>query len=178
YGLLNERLIAAHAVHADGEDLALLSAAGVKVAHCPRSNARLHNGRAPLQSLIEAGIKLGLGTDSLGSCDDLSPLSEAQFAFNLHRAAEPLCKLSCKEIVQLITTFAAQAIGWSDRIGSLEPGKLADLAVFALPPAPLSEEEKQSINPYDLLICGGARLRDLVVSGEFIVSDGKLTRRW
>lgn len=71
---------------------------------------------------------------------------------------------------------AAIALKMDHLIGSLQAGKRADIAVFALPPAPLSDTEKETICPYNLLISGGARLRDLLVDGQFIVSEGKLSR--
>lgn len=130
HGLLSDKLIAAHCVQIDDADIALLKRANVSVAHCPRSNARLRNGRAPLPRLLEAGVNVGLGTDSLASTDDLNPLAESAFAINLHRAVEPQCKLSSADLIELITLSAARAVGLEHKIGSLEPGKSADIAVF------------------------------------------------
>jgi 5-methylthioadenosine/S-adenosylhomocysteine deaminase len=187
YGLLNEWLIAAHAVHTDREDLTILSEHNVKIAHCPRSNARLKNGLAPYSKMLEHGITVGLGTDSLASNDDLSLLSEAQFALNAHRLAPYNADENegeegghhlptARQLVEAMTMEAAIALKMDHLIGSLQSGKRADIAVFALPPAPLSDSEKESLCPYNLLISGGARLRDLLVDGQFIVSEGKLSR--
>lgn len=179
YGLLNEWLIAAHAVHADAEDLSTLSEHHVKIAHCPRSNARLRNGLAPYTSMIEHGLTVALGTDSLASNDDLSLISEAQFALNAHRlnVSQPEDKLpTARQLVEAMTMEAAIAIKMDHLIGSLQAGKKADIAVFALPPAPLGDDEKEGICPYNLLLSGGARLKDLLVAGQFVVSEGKLSR--
>lgn len=180
YGLLNEWLIAAHTVHADEEDLATLSEHNVKIAHCPRSNARLHNGLAPYSSMIEHGLTVALGTDSLASNDDLCMISEAQFALNAHRLRldehNEDRSPSARQLVEAMTMEAAIAIKMDHLIGSLQAGKKADIAVFALPPSPLGESEKEGICPYSLLLSGGARLKDLLVSGRFVVSEGKLCR--
>jgi len=184
YGLLNEWLIAAHAVHTDREDLTILAEHNVKIAHCPRSNARLKNGLAPYSKMLEHGITVGLGTDSLASNDDLSLISEAQFALHAHRIN---CGMSAqtesentypnaRQLVEAMTMESAIALKMDHLIGSLQSGKRADIAVFALPPMPLSDSEKETLCPYNLLVSGGARLRDLLVDGQFIVSEGKLSR--
>lgn len=177
YGLLNDNLIAAHMVQVDDEDIQLITEARVKVAHCPRSNARLRCGAAPIEKFIERKIPFAIGTDSLASCDDLNMISEAQFALNMHRSRKPDLALSAREITESMTIRAAELIGMDQQIGSLEVGKLADLAVFALPPSPLGDSERKELDPYNLLICGGARLRDLLVDGRFVVTDGKLSRK-
>lgn len=177
YGLLDERLIAAHVVNADEEELKILSENHVKVAHCPRSNARLKNGLAPFVKMMEQDLDVGFGTDSLASTDDLSLLEEGQFALNVHRLNDTSCPLTARHMIECMTINAARALRMDHKIGSLQAGKQADIAVFALPPSPLTDTEKQALDPYNLLISGGARLKDLLVDGRFVVSEGKLMRR-
>ncbi len=169
YGLLDENLLAAHAVNLDDEDLGLLAQTRVKIAHCPRSNARLRNGRAPLERIIAAGIRFGLGTDGLGSNDDLNLLQEARFAVDLHRACVPDMQWSSAQILSSLTIDAAHILNLDQEIGSIEPGKLADLAVFTIDPL-----EHGADNPYDLLVHGKTTLSDLFVDGSAIVTAGKL----
>lgn len=179
FGLLSETLIAAHVIHVDDEDLQILAENQVKVAHCPRSNARLQTGLAPFTKMLEHGVIVGLGTDSLASNDDLSLVSECQFALNAHhlkQTGSPGASATARQLVEAMTMDAAIALKMDHLIGSLQAGKKADIAVFALPPAPLSEPEKEQLCPYNLLISGGARLRDLLVEGQFVVSEGKLNR--
>lgn len=170
HGLLDDRLVAAHAVHLHDTDIELLSLARSKVAHCPRSNARLRNGYAPLSRLRQAGITVGLGTDSLASCDDLSMRAEALFAVNLHRAVDPLSSFGAEQALRAITLDAARALGMDQQVGSLERGKLADIAVFSLavPPAIAAD------NPCMQLVHGSCQLRDLMVDGRFVVKNGAL----
>lgn len=176
YGLLNEYLIAAHLVHVDDDDLAILVENQVKMAHCPRSNARLGNGLAPLAKMIDRGLQFGMGTDSLASTDDLSLIAESQFALNAHKLKEG-ADIPARKFVEALTIDAARALKMDHQIGSLQAGKRADIAVFALPEAPLSESDREALSPYNLLLSGGARLRDLLVDGEFVVAEGKLAVR-
>ncbi len=171
HGLLSDKLVAAHCVQVDADDIALLKAGGVSVAHCPRSNARLRNGRAPLNQLLAAGINIGLGTDSLASTDDLNPLAEANFAINLHRAVEPHCQLSSHDLIMMLTLSAARAIGLEAKLGSLETGKAADISVFLLANHPAGAE---STNPADLLVRSPTRTQDVFVDGERVVESGCL----
>ncbi|MBI2811953.1 MAG: amidohydrolase family protein [Candidatus Melainabacteria bacterium] len=170
YGLLDENLIAAHAVHLDEEDLHMLVDTNVKIAHCPRSNAKLRNGRASLEKFIEAGLKFGLGTDGLASNDDLNLINEARFAGDLHRAHVPGMQWNSEQIVKSMTLDAARILNLNQEIGSIEAGKLADIAVFKL-----EHRTHGSDNPYDLLIHGKTRLLDLFVDGRAIVANGELT---
>lgn len=169
FGLLDRNLIAAHAVHLDNEDMQLLAESKVKVAHCPRSNAKLRNGRAQIEKLIDANIEVALGTDGLASNDDLSLLSEARFAADLHRASMPDLKWSSEQIIKSITIDAAKMLNLSQEIGSIEPEKLADIAIFKL-----EHRTHGSDNPYDLLVHGKSRLLDLFVEGNAIVVNGEL----
>lgn len=137
-GLARSRLIAAHCVHLLPQDREQMCWQNVSIAHCPRSNARLGNGLAPLADLCPADVAVGLGTDSLASCDSLSLLDEAKSAFYMHKAASPGYSLESKELFNMITGAAARALGWESEIGSLESGKLADFVVFSAPKSLLS----------------------------------------
>ena len=172
HGLLNERLVAAHAVHLDDSDIELLRSAGSKVAHCPRSNARLRNGCAPLNKLLAAQVTVGLGTDSLASCDDLNMRQEALFAVNVHRAIDPHSSFGAERALESVTLQAARALSLDDRLGSLDKGKLADVAVFSLPPAPTAVTD----NPYYSALNGHKEVRDLIIGGKFIVKGGVIRR--
>lgn len=179
--LLSNRLVAAHSIHVNDEDVKLLKAAGVSIAHCPRSNARLRNGRAPFSSYLKAGVNAGLGTDGLPSTDSLDLVAEANFALNLHRAAEPESTLSAPDLLEAMTMGAARAIDMADKIGSLEVGKQADIAVFKI--APQAAEfvpevaarfAEQFADPADTLIRFPTRVEAVFVDGESIVEGGRL----
>jgi cytosine/adenosine deaminase-related metal-dependent hydrolase len=195
HGLLSNKLVAAHCVQIDDADITLLKESNVSVAHCPRSNARLRNGRAPLPRLLDRGVNVGLGTDSLASTDDLNPFAEAAFALNLHRAVEPDCPLSSEDLIEMMTISAARAIGLDHRIGSFDAGKAADIAVFKVAPGSalaLDHQQRgeqadvfelqfvESTNPADLLVRFPTRIEDVFVDGERVVERGRLrnTGHW
>lgn len=108
-----------HCVHVDDRDIALLAAAGVAIAHCPRSNRAHGHGTAPLAAFRRAGVRVGLGTDSVVSTGDVSLWPEARAA-----------GLLGEEALRLLTIEGARALGLDAAIGSLDVGKEADLAAF------------------------------------------------
>ena len=142
-----------HVVRAGGADLATLAARGCAVAHCPRSNRAHGHGDAPLAAMLAAGLRVGVGTDSVLSVGPLDLLAEA-------RAAAALAGLDAMVALELCTAAAAGALGLSEEVGSLTVGKWGDCAVVrpapgraGLPPA----EQALRSGPRDvvLTILGG-----------------------
>ena len=132
-GLLDDRVVAAHCVKVDAEEVALLARHHVAVAHCPRSNALLGCGIAPLAALRAAGLRVGLGTDGVSSVPSHDFFEELRTAISMARARdEEAGALSAAETLELATLGGARALGLADEIGSLTPGKRADLAVVSL----------------------------------------------
>ena len=132
-GALRPSMSAAHCVLADDEEIELLAACGVGVVHCPRSNAQLGCGIAPLTALREAGIRVGLGTDSPASTPSFDMFEEMRCAIGYSRAREQAADaLSAAEALRLATLGSAAAIGRDAELGSLTPGKAADIAVIDL----------------------------------------------
>jgi 5-methylthioadenosine/S-adenosylhomocysteine deaminase len=125
-GLLSERLLAAHAVQVGNSDLELLTRHGVALAVCPRSNHHLRVGIAPLPRYLTSGLRVGLGTDSLGSNDTLSLWDEMRFALTLYGGA-----VTAEQLLTMATLGGAAALGMAAAIGSLTPGKRADLIAVA-----------------------------------------------
>ena len=139
-GLLSQRLLAAHAVHVGGSDLELLKAHGVALAICPRSNHHLRVGSAPLPRYLTSRLRVGLGTDSLASNETLSLWDEIRFALTLYDGA-----VTPQQLVTMATLGGAAALGMAAEIGSLEPGKRADLIALAL-------DDLDDSDPYGLLL--------------------------
>ncbi len=117
--LASGNCLAIHCVQVDGPDIESLRGAGVAVAHCPRSNRAHGHGTAPLAAFRRAGLRVGLGTDSVVSVGDSSLLAEAAAA-----------GLEGEDALRMLTIEGASALGLEREIGSLEVGKQADLAVF------------------------------------------------
>ena len=132
-GLLSSRVLAAHCVKADDEEIALLAENDVAVAHCPRSNGILGCGVAPLTALRDAGIRVCIATDSPASTPSFDMFDELRAAIVGARARDGRPDaLTCAEALELATLGGARALGLDETIGSLVPGKKADLTVLSL----------------------------------------------
>lgn len=132
-GVVLARPLLIHCVKLDESDIAFIAHYGCPVAHCPTSNAVLGHGIAPLRELLDAGVVVGLGTDSAASNDRMDMLGEARLATLLQgtRLQRPDA-LPTREALALATIGGARALGLDDRVGSLDVGKEADLAAFSL----------------------------------------------
>ncbi len=164
-GLLGPSVLAAHCVKVDEEEIALLAGRDVAVAHCPRSNALLGCGIAPLAELRAAGLRVGLGTDSPASAPSFDMFEEARTAVYAARArAAAPDALSAGDALELATLGSARALGLDGGIGSLAPGKRADLTVVSLAGSPYLPWE----DPAAAVVFGGApeRVELTLVAGE------------
>jgi cytosine/adenosine deaminase-related metal-dependent hydrolase len=164
-GLLRPGTLAAHCVTVDDAEIALLVRHGITVAHCPRSNALLGCGIAPLRQLLDAGVTVGLGTDSPASTPSFDMFEELRAAVFFARARERRPEaLTATEALELATLGSARALGLADEVGSLEPGKHADLVVLSLEGSPFLPWE----DPAAASVLGGApgRVAATVVGGE------------
>ncbi len=121
-GVLSSRTLCIHAVDLSAEDIELLRTLGGSVAHCPVSNARHGHRAAPVRALRDAGIRVGLGTDSVASVGRLDLFAEM-------RAARALAGLPAEEALALGTIEGARALGLEDEIGTLRPGAWGDVLV-------------------------------------------------
>ena len=172
-GVLGEWTLLIHCVDVDAEDRRLIAESGAAVAHCPAANARLGHGTAPLVEMLDAGVTVGLGTDSVASNNRLDILEEARLAqlFQRARHAAPTI-LPSWELLRLATIEGARVLGMDDRIGSLEPGKDADLCAIALDRAHIVPVH----DPVSSLF-HAARAADVVltaVRGRVLYRDGRL----
>ena len=178
-GLLDGRVLAAHAVHLSDEDIALFAAKGVGVAHCPGSNAKLASGFARLTDLRAASIAVGLGTDGPASNDDLDLWEEIQLSAMLARlSTKDSTAMSGADALLLATRGGAAALGRDD-IGALEPGRWADLVhidtddfAFA---AGLDVPDEQLLANL-VWAAGSRRVRDVWVAGDQVLTDGESPR--
>jgi cytosine/adenosine deaminase-related metal-dependent hydrolase len=135
-GWLGTDVWLAHAVHLDDRSIDRIAATGTGVAHCPYSNARLGSGICRTRSLLDAGVPVGLGVDGAASSEASSLLGEVTLAALMARAAGGANAMTAREAVELGTLGGAQVLGRETDIGSLEPGKLADIALWRLDTLP------------------------------------------
>lgn len=172
-GLLAVRPLLIHCVQAGDADIARIARHGCAVAHCPASNAKLGHGVAPLRALLDAGVRVGLGTDSVAANNRLDLLDEGRVAILMQRAvARAHDVLPAARALSLATLEGARALGLDAQVGSLEVGKAADVAVFSLG----SPRTTPAFAPEDALVWAAAgRSATLVlVDGETRVRDGAL----
>jgi 5-methylthioadenosine/S-adenosylhomocysteine deaminase len=171
YGVFGGRTLAAHSIWVDDADMALLKQRGVGIAHCPSSNMMLASGIAPVIKMLSLGLNVGLGTDGpAGSNNDFDLLEEVDLAAKLQKVAsnDPRA-LPAEQALEMATIRGARALGLEKEIGSLEPGKRADLIAISL-------DEPNGVplyNVYSQLAYSlkGADLSDAMVNGRLLLRD-------
>ena len=164
-GLLDPSLVAAHCVKVDAEEIGMLAHHDVAVVHCPRSNGLLGCGVAPLAELRAAGLRVGIGTDGISSVPSHDAFEELRAAISAARArSERADALSPTDALELATLGGARALGLEADVGSLVPGKRADLAILTLAGSPYLPWE----DPAAAVVYGGSPERVLatLVDGE------------
>jgi len=164
-GLLAPGLTAAHCVDVEPDEIGLLARNGVGIAHCPRSNGILGCGTAPLADLLAAGIAVGIATDSPASTPSFDIFDELRSAIVAARARERRPDaLTAHLALELATLGGARVLGLDDELGSLVPGKWADLVAVSLDDSPLAPIE----DPVVAAVLGGSpdRVAATLVAGE------------
>lgn len=189
HGVLRTRPLLAHCIHVDDADLEAIKEAGARVAHCPKSNAKLGHGVAPFSKMMEKGIVVGLGSDSVASNNTCDLLDEARFAVLLARSQATVNvqagnspkedddqgqhRLNADEVLQTATLGGARAVGLQGQIGELADGVQADFAIVALD----GPHQVPSYDPTSTLIFASSG-RDVVltvVAGREVYRDGQVT---
>ncbi len=170
--------IAAHCVHATEDDILLLRERGVGAVPCPESNLKLASGIAPYHRLIQAGVHTGIGTDGAASNDDQDMFTEIRFAAMLPKGVtgDPTI-VPAREALSLATSRAARAVHLSHLIGSLEPGKRADIVVVELEHlhgAPRYTYSPETIYTRLVYSARAADVRDVLVDGRFLLRAREL----
>ena len=145
-GLLNDRLLAVHCVQLTDDELHSLASAGATVATCPRSNRWVGAGLPPLERFYASGVRVAVGTDSLASVEDLNVFAELK----MMRELAP--SVSASRILESATRSGADALGFGDELGTIEPGKRAELIAVAVPAGVTDVEEYllSGIRPVDV----------------------------
>lgn len=134
WGIFNvPNIVAIHCVHVDDFDIEKLAERNVAIVYCPSCNAKLSMGIAPVSKFLRAGIRVGLGTDSPAAADSMDPIAEMRIGLLIQRAVgDKRSFLDTDQMVYMATLGAARCLGMDDRIGSLDPGKLADIIAVDL----------------------------------------------
>lgn len=172
-GVLDGPSALAHCVHLSERDLELLAEHDATVLHNPLSNLKLGSGIAPVDRMLERGIRVALGTDGPVSSNDLDPWTAMRFAGLLQRGARRDPVLTpAREIVRMVTVEGAAGLGLGDRIGSLEPGKRADLVLIDL-------DRPHLVPMFDVYAqlayaVGRDDVRSTMIDGRWVMRDRKV----
>lgn len=172
HGVLSPDFLAAHAVHMTAHDIAIAAEHGISVSHCPSSNLKLASGFAKVQQMLDAGITVGIGTDGAASNNRLDMFQEMRTAALLAKAvARDGAAVDAHTALRMATLNGAKALGLEDSIGSIEPGKQADLVAVDL-------TRGHSMPMYDVAshlvyVCSRDDVANVWVAGEHVVRDGE-----
>jgi 5-methylthioadenosine/S-adenosylhomocysteine deaminase len=170
WNVLHHDFLAVHCVNLTRDDIRILRSADVAVAHCPKSNAKLGCGIAPLADLLHEGVRVGIGTDSPASSNIMDMFDEMRTMLFLHRAMErDVSVLDAQKCVRIATLGGAEALGLEAEVGSLEAGKRADLIAVDVSRshfAPIAD-------PYSALVYGANQddVRLTVIDGRELYRD-------
>jgi len=171
-GWLGDDVWCAHCVHLSEAEVARFAKTGTGVAHCPTSNLRLGAGVAPVRALLDAGVRVGLGVDGSASNERSDLFMEVKQALLVARGRGGGEAMTAREALRLATRGGAEVLRRDD-IGSLEPGKQADLAIWRTDGLELGGAEDLVAG---LVLSAPHRVDRLVVGGEDVVRGGALVR--
>ena len=173
-GLVTPRLLAVHMTQLNEDDIALMAESGAHVVHCPESNLKLASGYCPVQKLLDAGVNVALGTDGAASNNDLDMIGEMRTAALLAKTvADDASALPAMQALQMATLNGARALGLDDTIGSLKPGKAADMVALDM-----SDIATQPLyHPISQLVYAATRqqVTDVWVAGKQLLRNRELT---
>ena len=172
-GFLGNDLIAAHCIHLSDTDIELLRKYQVRIAHNPESNMKLASGVARIPELLRQGLAVGLGTDGPASNNDLDMFSEMRSASLLQKMTlrDPTV-LPAVDALRMATLGGARVLGLEDSIGSLQPGRAADIIILDL--------QKPHLQPFYqpdshlVYAAKGSDVRDTIVQGKVLMRQGKI----
>lgn len=179
-GLLSSRLLVAHGVHLTDNDISLLSKHDVAVAYNPSSNMKLASGVARVPDLLDAGLRVGLGTDSNLSNNNLDMFEEMRLGAMLQKLTRSdAAALPCEKVLRMATIEAAACLGLQERIGSIEVGKRADLIIVDIHQPhmwPILPEPASNIIEQIVYSASGGDVLTTIVDGVVLMQDRKVLK--
>jgi 5-methylthioadenosine/S-adenosylhomocysteine deaminase len=172
-GVLGPTTVAIHGVHLTDEDIELLAQHEASVVHCPESQLKLASGFTPVPKLLEAGVKVGLGTDGAASNNDLNMFGEMGTAAKVHKvmAGDPTV-VDARQALSMATLEAARVLGLQDRLGSLEVGKRGDMIVLDLDVPHMVPV--YNITSHLVYAAHSSDVRTVIIEGRVVMRDREL----
>jgi len=169
-GLASSKLCLAHCVWLNGEEIQFLKDYRINVLHCPSANLKLGSGFAPVPQMLREGVNVSLGSDGAPCNNNMDIFTDMRLAALIHKPGFGVSSINARQVLDMATISGAKALGLADKIGSIEAGKLADLAILNL--------NKVHLIPADNVVSQivySAQSRDIVhvmVNGEWVVQNG------
>ena len=168
--ILDEGLVAAHAIHLTRDEIELLAERGVRIVHVPESNMKLSSGAAKIAEMVSLGMKVGLGTDGCASNNDLDLFQEMDTAAKLGKVStgNPV-NMEARTVLKMATSWGGAVLGIEQEVGTIEKGKKADIIVVDLQ----SPHLVPLYNPFSSLVysANGSDVRDVIVDGQILLRD-------
>lgn len=171
-GLSGPHVLLAHCVHVDGDEIGLLASKGTHVAHCPSSNMKLGSGVAPVSELLARGVSVSLGADGAPCNNRLDMFTEMRSAALLQKVSRGADALPAARVLRMATLDGARALGLEAEVGSVEPGKRADLTVLEL--GRLHTTPRPDVVSTVVYASEARDVRDVLIDGRPVLRDGEL----
>lgn len=172
-GLLSSRVLGAHVVHVNDDEIAILKKRDVGIAHCPSSNMKLSSGTAPVTAMLKADLRIGLGTDGAASNNDLNMWEEMDLAAKLHKLVtmNPTV-VTAEEALRMATIGSARALHLEKEIGSIEAGKKADIILLDLSAPHLTP--MYNLVTHLVYAAKASDVTDTIVNGKVLMRNRRL----
>lgn len=172
-GVSGPHVVLAHCVHVGADEMRLLASSGTHVAHCPSSNMKLGSGVAPVSEMLSRGVSVSLGADGAPCNNRLDMFTEMRSAALLQKVSRGADALPAAAVLRMATRGGARALGLEDEVGSIEPGKRADLTVLEL--ERLHTTPRPEIVSTVVYAAEARDVRDVLIDGRPVLRDGRLT---
>ena len=171
-GVLNKNTVLAHCIHLNEHEISLMKNSGASVAHCPSSNLKLGSGIADIPRYLKEGINVSLGADGAPCNNSLSIFNEMRLASLIQKPIYGASEMDAGKVFRLATIDGARALNMENEIGSVEPGKFADLVLININSASTSLiENEESIYSDIVYSCSDDNITDVMVNGQWVVRN-------
>lgn len=172
-GLVDQKLVAAHGVWLDDEDMSIIGESEGNVVHNPSANLKLGSGIADIPEMLDNGLNVAIGTDGVASNNNLNLFEEAKLTALLHKKDDPT-EIHEQEVLDMITVNGAEALGLEDEIGSVEIGKKADLITINLDKTEMNPVHGKNGLISNLIYSFDGNVSDVIVDGKLLLRNGEL----
>ena len=174
-GATGPRLVAAHCIWVTDAEIAILAESGTRVAHCPSCNTKLASGLAPVPEFLERGVVVGLGADGAPCNNNLDMFQEMRLASLVHKPRSGPRSMPAMSVLEMATLGGARALGLEDELGSLEPGKRADVIVIRRDG--LHAQPQAGVDPIAQIVYEhrASDVDSVIIDGRVLVRGGEFT---